>query len=361
MKRREGELAIATLRVRNLRFVLGFLFLVALLGFVPGLLRAQQVGPIQPANLPQQKTKPQKPVLIPQAPGQLRVQVSLVHLYATVRNKHGELVTNLTKDNFKVYENGVEQKIAYFNLSKNLPLTIALLIDTSGSQMDLLPGEQDAAEEFLRRILTPRDLAMVVGFDFGVNMLADFTNDRQVLDDAIEHTRINAGGPAPDIGATPGTVPSGPNGTHFYDAVYLTCENKLTQQAGRKAIIALTDAQDYGSHYTLDQAIEAAQKTDTVVHVVLAAEPSEYGYLGYFGRGVAEKLTKETGGRLIPARSGTQLDRAFRELADELRSQYVIGYYPSDSRRDGTYRKIKLETTPKKYKVLTRAGYYAPY
>ena len=347
--------------MRNLRIVLGFFFVVAMLGFAPGLLRAQQVGPIQPANLPQQKTKQQKPVLIPQAPGQLRVHVSLVHLYATVRNKHGELVTNLTKDDFKVYENGVEQKIAYFNLAKNLPLTIALLIDTSGSQMDLLPGEQDAAEEFLRRILTPRDLAMVVGFDFGVNMLADFTSDRQVLDDAIEHTRINAGGPAPDIGATPGTVPSGPNGTHFYDAVYLTCENKLSQQAGRKAIIALTDAQDYGSHYTLDQAIEAAQKTDTVVHVVLAAEPSEYGYLGYFGRGVADKLTKETGGRLIPARSDSQLERAFRELADELRSQYVIGYYPTDSRRDGTYRKIKLETTPKKYKVLTRAGYYAPY
>ena len=281
----------------------------------------------------------------------------MVHLFATVRGKHNALISNLTKDNFRVFEDGQPQKIAYFSRDMNLPLTLGLLIDTSGSQQRLLGTEQEAAKRFLAKILTPKDLAMVITFDTDVNLLADFTNESSILDRAIDRARINAG-IAPSIIAQ-GPFPTKPDGTHFYDAVYLACHDKLAGQAGRKAVIVLTDAQDYGSMETLQDAIDSAQRADVVVHVLLIADPWQYGG-SYIGEGVANRLASQTGGRLIRATNGQQLDKAFDELGQELRSQYVIGYYPTNPARDGSFRKIKLETTPKHYHVLTRAGYYAP-
>ncbi len=298
---------------------------------------------------------------VPQEQKPLKISVEMVHLFVTVRGKHGNIVSDLNKNNFKIFEDGKEQQVAYFSREMNLPLTLAMLIDTSGSQDRLLGAEQQAAKEFLQQILTPKDLALVIDFDLDVNLLADFTNTRSILDSAIDRAQINAPSNPSMIAQGPFPNSSRPNGTHFYDAVYLACHDKLAGQAGRKAVIALTDAQDYGSMDTLEQAIDAAQRSDTVVHVLLVSNPWQYLYAGgYSGEGVAKKLTEQTGGRLIRVTSGKELDKAFQVLAQELRSQYVIGYYPTDSTRDGTFRKIKVETTPEKYHVLTRAGYYAP-
>lgn len=293
---------------------------------------------------------------IPSTQKPLQVQVNLVRLFVTVRDRHGGLVTQLTRDRFRVYEDGQLQTIAYFDQEMNLPLTLALLIDTSGSQEHLLEPEKIAAKRFLTRVLRRGDEALVISFDLDVNLLADFTFDLERLQRAIDRAQINARAlPA----MVQGPLPPRPNGTHFYDAVYLACAEKLGGEAGRKAIIALTDAQDYGSVKKLNDAIEAAQRSDTVVHIVLLAE--RWQYLGsYVGDRVAKRLAEETGGRVIPARNARQLDTAFDELAQELRSQYVLGYYPTRTAHDGSFRKIRVEVSGGDYRVLTRKGYYAP-
>lgn len=332
-------------------------FFVLLGVLVAGAWAAQQGPIVLPGQQGPAAPQSQQPQPIPQTAQPLKVQVEMVHLYATVRNRHGEIVPNLTKDNFRVFEDGKEQKIAYFTKEMNLPLTLAILIDTSGSQSSLLGAEKVAAKRFLKQVLRKGDLAMVISFDTQVNLLADFTNNTGILDDAIDRARINA----PPI--IPGTFPTGnkPTGTDFYDAVYLAAHDKLAGQAGRKAIIALTDAQDYGSQETVGQAIEAAQLANTVIHVVLVANPWQYLYAGgYIGGEVANRMARQTGGVVIRASSERAMNKAFDKLAEELRSQYVLGYYPTNTAHDGTFRKIKIETTPKHYHVLTRAGYYAP-
>jgi VWFA-related protein len=195
------------------------------------------------------------------------------------------------------------------------------------------------------------DLAMVISFDLDVDLLADFTEDRGVLDRAINRAQINA--PFSPVN-NPGPFPqSGGGGTNFYDAVYLACHDKLSDEAGRKAIVVLTDAEDTGSKLRLEDAIEAAQRTDTVVHILLIAADGG-------DQGVAKRLTDETGGRMIVVRSERNLQQAFDEISEELRSQYTLGYSPTNKSHDGGYRKIRVETTNKDYTVLTRRGYYAP-
>jgi VWFA-related protein len=285
-------------------------------------------------------------------PAQIRVQVNLVNLFATVRDKHKAIVTGLTKDDFRVFEDGQPQKITYFSAESNLPITLGLLIDTSGSETDMLPAEKDAASRFLSRVMRKGDLAMVISFDTDVDLLADFTDNRSRLDNAINRAQINA----PFSGAiiAQGPLPqSGSGGTNFYDAVYLAAHDKLAGEAGRKALVVLTDAEDTGSKMTLGDAIEAAQRTDTVVHILLIAADGG-------DQGVAKKLAEETGGRVIVVRSERNLDKAFDQISEELRNQYTLAYTPTNKAHDGTYRKIKVEMKNKDYSVLTRRGYYAP-
>jgi VWFA-related protein len=227
-----------------------------------------------------------------------------------------------------------------------------MLIDTSGSETYTLSAEQEAASRFLGRVLRKGDLAMVMSFDTDVDLLADFTDDRSRLDRAIRRAQINAPGSGAIIAQGP-LPTSGSGGTDFYDAVYLAAHDKLSDEAGRKAIVVLTDAEDTGSKMRLQDAIEAAQRTDTVVHILLVAADGG-------DQGVARKLTDETGGRMIVVRSEKNLEQAFDEISEELRSQYTIGYSPTNKAHDGSYRKIKVDMKNKEYSGLTRRGYYAP-
>lgn len=306
----------------------------------------------------QESAQSQTQQQIPQAPQPLRVQVALVNLFATVRDNHHGLVSNLTQDDFKVFEDGQEQKIAFFRKEVDMPITLGILVDTSGSQVDLLPAEQDAASRFIHEVLRKKDMAMVISFDLDVDLLADFTEDTSILERAIRKTQINASSGG---GGTPTTLPQkGAMGTDFYDAVYLACHDQLRDQAGRKALVILTDAQDEGSKLKLQDAIEAAQRADTVVHIILISEPRFYGFIGYNGASVAKKMAEETGGRVIEVHNEKSLEKAFDQISEELRLQYVLGYYPTNSAHDGAFRKIKVETTHSDLKVLTRRGYYAP-
>jgi VWFA-related protein len=284
-------------------------------------------------------------------PAQIRSEVNLVNVFVTVRDKQKAIVTGLKQDDFQVAEDGQPQEISYFSAESNLPITMGMLLDTSGSEQFLLSAEKDAGSRFLARLLKKGDLAMVMSFDVDIDLLADFTNDRGVLNRAINRAQINvdSGGPLAQ-----GPFPtSDTGGTNFYDAVYLACHEKLSGEAGRKAIVVLTDAEDTGSKLKLQDAVEAAQRSDTVVDILLVAADGG-------DEGVARRLADETGGRVIVVRSEKSLEKAFDILIEELRNQYALGYTPSNKKHDGGYRKIKVEMKNKDYSALARRGYYAP-
>jgi VWFA-related protein len=303
--------------------------------------------------LPQAPSQEQTPPL--QQGPTIKTEVNLVNLFVTVRDKNKRIVTDLKQDDFKVAEDGQDQKIAFFSKEMALPITMGLLLDTSGSEQFMLGAIQDAGGRFLRRVLRKGDEAMIISFDTDADLLSDFTDDRGQLERAINKARINTPGGG-YAGGNPGPIGNANTpGTTLYDAIYLACSEKLNGEAGRKAIVIVTDAQDEGSRVKLEEAIESAQRTDTVIHVLLVADPRFGG-----NAGVAHKLTDETGGRLIVVSSEKKLEEAFDQISEELRSQYTLGYYPTNSQKDGKFRKIHVETANHEYKVLTRKGYYAP-
>ena len=292
---------------------------------------------------------------LPQSSQPLQVATTVVNVFATVRDHHNDIITDLTKDDFKIYEDGTEQKVAYFSKEVNLPITLALLMDTSYSMHNILVAEQDAASRFAHEVMRKKDEALVISFDTDINLLADFTEDPNVLDRAIHRATINVD--ASGIGGTGGTVQSHGGGTDLYDAIYLACHDELTNEAGRKAIVLLTDAEDTGSKLSLGEAVEAAQRADAVIHVILITDSGETE--GY-GPGVASRMTSDTGGRVINVRNNNGLEKAFDVISEELRSQYVLGYYPSNPKHDGTFRRIRVDVDRPDLKILARKGYYAP-
>lgn len=316
---------------------------------------APGVDPQIPVQIPVKKPKgSDQSGQLPQT-GTTRIQVKLVRLYVTVRDKHGAIIQGLGQNDFHVYEDGVEQKIAFFSKDMTDPITLAMMIDTSGSQQNLLESEKQTADRFVRDILKKGDLAMAVSFDAEVHMLADFSDDQELLQQAIEKAEIFVpSGMGPTNQPTPSTV--------LYDAIYRVCNEKMPEEAGRKALIILTDAEDEGSTETEKDAILAAQNANAVVHFLLIAERAVYFMSGqmYTGGAVAHEMANQTGGRVISIRNNNDLDKAFDEISQELRSQYIVAYYPSNTKADGTFRKIKVETTDKDLRTLTRAGYYAP-
>ena len=298
---------------------------------------------------------------LPQAQKPLQVNTELVSVFITVRNKEHGVVNDLKQDDFRVFEDGQEQKVAFFSKDVNMPISLGILIDTSGSQTDVLGAEQDAASRFVHEVLRKKDEAMLLSFDLDVDMLADFTEDPNVLEAAIRRTVINA--PSAGAGGTTGTVPAGQNGgTDLYDAIYLAAHDKLSSEAGRKGIIVLTDAEDTGSRLNLNDCIEAAQRADAVVHVLLISDEGFYmrALMGYSGAMVARKMADQTGGRVIEFHNTKSLEKAFDELSEELRLQYVVGYYPTNMKRDGSFRKLKVEIKRPDLKILARRGYYSP-
>ena len=293
----------------------------------------------------------------------LKVNVNVVQLFFNVKDKKGGLIPSLPKDEFEILEDSKPQTIKYFTAESNLPLTLGILIDSSGSQQRVLDMEKEIGGAFLSQILREKDMAFVLGFDVNVDLLQDFTNSPRLLKAALNSAKINTGGGSgagiPGMGGGP--VPtSNPRGTLLYDAVYLASHDELAQQVGRKAMILLTDGEDQGSQLKLKDAVEAAQKSDSIVYVLLCADRGFYGGFGYSGEGEMKKLTQEPGGRVIDVGNKPEkLKQAFDQIALELRSQYNIGYTPTNSAQDGTFRKVEIHTKNKDYKIQARTGYYA--
>jgi VWFA-related protein len=290
----------------------------------------------------------------------LKVRVNVVQLFFNVKDKKGALIPNQTKDDFELLEDGKPQTIKYFTAESNLPLTLGILIDSSGSQMRVLEMEKEVGGAFLNDILREKDEAFVIDFDVNVDLLQDFTNDVRRLKAALNKAKINTGGGGGIPGMGGGPVPtSNPRGTLLYDAVYLAAHDELSHEIGRKAMILLTDGEDQGSQLRIKDAIEAAQKSDSICYVLLIADRGFYGFGGYSGDSEMKKLAGETGGRVIEV--GNKMDKlkdAFEQIARELRSQYNIGYTPTNNVQDGSFRKIEVHSK-QGYKIQTRSGYYA--
>jgi VWFA-related protein len=328
------------------------------------------------AVAPAQQTPPsQQPAPTPSSTGEqtsddsqqptetLKVNVNVVQLFFNVKDKHGALIPNLTKDDFEIAEDGKPQTIKYFTAESNLPLTLGIMIDSSGSQRNVLDMEKQVGGAFLKQILTDKDEAFVIDFNIDAELVQDFTRDVHRLQAALNKVRINSGVTVPTIpGAGGGPVPTANSpGTVLYDAVYLSAHDMLAKEVGRKAMILLTDGQDEGSRLKIQDAIEAAQKADAIVYVLLCADRGFYGSVGfgYGGEGDMRKLTEQTGGRVINV--GNKFDKlreAFDQVAAELRSQYNIGFTSTNTALDGSYRKLEIKSK-QNYKIQARSGYYA--
>ena len=304
--------------------------------------------------------KPQKPEEEP-PPAAIQVDVSLVSILATVHNKGGGLVGSLEKDDFTLSEDGQSQEIKYFTRETDLPLTLGLLVDVSASQRNLIEIEREAAYQFFSQVLRKKDLAFLISFGEDAELLQDFTSSPRLLQSGLQQLRVNSGvqglhpGPVPTVGQ--------PRGTILYDAVYLACNDQMTKEVGRKAVVLITDGMDEGSRLKIDEAVRAAQKADTVIYSIYYVDPSAYYGMGYFG-GVTDsylkRMSDETGGRVFRVDRKHPLPEVFKELQEEMRSQYAIGYKPTNDKHDGSFRRVDLRVKDKNLKVQARKGYYAP-
>lgn len=333
---------------------------------------AQNTSPAQPASPPPasqpgQSSGAQPPADqgVEQSNETLRTGVNIVGVFFNVKDKHGALMPNQTKDDFELFEDGKPQTIKYFSAESNLPLTLGILIDSSGSQLRVLDMEKEVGGAFLKQIITDKDEAFVIDFNVEAELIQDYTRDVHRLQSALNKVKIQSGivsggSGIPGLGQGPVPTHNTP-GTVLYDAVYLSAHDMLAKEVGRKAMILLTDGEDEGSRLKIRDAIEAAQKADAIVYVLLCADRGGYYSLGmsYSGEGEMRKLTEETGGRVINV--GNKFDKlkeAFDQISAELRSQYNLGYSSTNPVMDGGYRKLQIKSK-QGYKIQTRAGYYA--
>lgn len=329
------------------------------LSLVTGDTSAQQL-PTYTGPGSEQNQKEQEPEDEPVAT--LKVAVDVVQLFFNVKDKRGAIIPGLTKDGFQVFEDGKPQTIKYFASESNLPLTLGILIDSSASQQNVLEMEKIVGGQFLNNMIREKDLAFVLSFDVNVDLLQDFTSSIRNLKEALNRARINTN-PSnftiPGGGGNPVPTAGNMRGTLLYDAIYLASHDELSQQVGRKAMIILTDGEDQGSQMNIKDAIEAAQKADSICYVLLIADRGFYGGMGYSGVSYMKELTNNTGGRMIQVgNSEKDLRKAFDQISNELRNQYSLGYTPTNTARDGSFRKVEIK--PKgDYKIQARAGYYA--
>jgi len=290
-----------------------------------------------------QKANTPPPAQNQSAASNIHVRVNLVNVLFTVINKKNQLVPNLNKDDFHVFEDNRPQSILFFSRESNLPLRVGILIDTSNSVRERLQFEQDAAIDFLNEILRPdRDQAFVVGFDVEPVMVQDYTGDVDKLSTAIR--TLQAGG-----------------GTGMYDAIYYACKQKMIYIPApepylRRVLIIVSDGQDNFSEHSRDEALAMAEKAEATIYAI----STNWTGIGTRGDNVLKYLAAQTGGRAFFPFQATDLAESFQRIARELRSQYSLAYISTDSAHDGSFRKISIKTNEKNLRVQAKTGYFAP-
>jgi VWFA-related protein len=341
--------------------------------------------------------------LVAQQTTTISVEVHVVNVLATVRDKHGNIVNTLGKDDFALDEDGRPQTIRYFTKDSDLPLTLGLLVDTSASQLEVLDEEKRATGTFSHAVLRDStDAAFLIHFDHEVELLQDLTKSREQVLSALDLLHApgqdwQRGGRDPNGGGGRHRGGAG-GGTLLYDSIYLASNELLEKQHGRKAVIVLTDGVDHGSKMSLDNAIESAQRADTMVYSIYFAGKEggdrHFGMGGPWGGGgggrhgggwpgggypgggrtdprgdsrtsedgkkILDRLSKETGGRMFVVSKKEPIEQIYHQIEDELRNQYNIGYTPDrPADESSTYRHIHVTTKQKDLKVQAREGYYA--
>jgi VWFA-related protein len=278
----------------------------------------------------------------------IKVDVDVVNILCTVYDQRGALVTDLKQEDFRVFENGKPQQIRYFARETNLPLTLALLLDVSGSVHRFVELEKSTAARFLEAVLRPDDQALLMGFSSTIVLWQDLTPSGPRLQAALQrlHTIPFKGLPA--VGQP---MPL----TLLYDAVQAAANEKLKDVAGRKAMVIVSDGLDNGSRIKQEAAIAAVQATNTVVYSICV----ESGQGALFGCAYLKNLSEQTGGRMFQVGKKLSLQEIFQIIQDEMRSQYALGFVPSNRAHDGKFRRLEVKVAPKGLKVQTRRGYYA--
>jgi VWFA-related protein len=269
--------------------------------------------------------------LLEAAQFRIEVAVDLVNVNFSATDRRGRMIPGLTAADFTVEEDGKVQKVTSFARERELPLTLAMLIDISPSVAPVFDEERHTASEFLRAILEPRDLALVIAFNREITLVQDFTEDLSTLTRAVRNIQA--------VGV----------GTALYDAVYLAAEEKLSREAGRKAIVLISDGEDTTSTYTASRAMIAAHKSDAVIYSISNGGNS----------GVLRRMSEETGGAFFRIRRGGDFEKIFDQIATELRTQYSIAYHSTNPARDGTFRRIKIIPKDSSMTIRARRGYYA--
>jgi len=353
-----------------------------------------------PAAISQGQQNQEQATAAAQSGPPIKVQANLVTVYATVRDKHGKIVANLTKDQFTLTEDGRPQTVTYFVADTDVPLTLGLLVDTSMSQRRVLGQEREASQKFLDDMLrVDRDKAFVIHFDRDVELLQDLTNSKDKLEKALQEldtpelSQTNGEGFPADAVADYAPQQQGHHGgggTTLYDAVYLASNDLMKKQKGRKAVIILSDGVDRGSKVSMEEAVDAAQHADTQIYSILFADEEAYDNHGGFSHGgwghgggmggpggqwpgggrssqephtdgkkVLERLSSATGGEMFKVSKKETVDDIYAKIAEELRNQYSLGYVPDRAEPGAGFHKIVLTTTDKDLHVQAREGYYS--
>ena len=282
----------------------------------------------------------------------IRVDVNLVNLFFSARDKNGAYLTDLKQSDFTVWEDGKQQDIRAFSRESNLPLTIGLLIDVSRSQETLIGDERRAGSQFFRTVLHDKDLAFLISFGADVELLQDFTGSARLLEKGLGELRLSAG-------FSGGAIPtSNPKGTLLFDSVYLAAHDQLNGQVGRKVLVLITDGADQGSTYKVKEAIEAAHRADAIIYSIYYADRRMYD--GFMPSSAdLRRMSEDTGGRLFEVSRRMPLDKVFDAIQEEMRSQYTLAYGSSNPAKDGAFRKIEIRPANKNTRVQARKGYFA--
>jgi VWFA-related protein len=319
---------------------------------LPAALPALAQNP-KPASAPPVATAPANP------PDEIiRVEVDLVNIFFSVRDKKGTLIPNLAQEDIEVYEDGVKQTLKSFARETDLPLTIGLLVDVSPSQEALIETERQAATSFFQTVLKTRDMAFVLSFGAEAELLQDLTSSPKILTQSLQGLKVNASAASVFNG---GAIPGNARGTVLYDAVYLAANEKLRGEVGRKVMVLITDGVDSGSRVKLREAIDSAHMADAIAYSIYYFDPRAYG--GYRNFGVSDtdlrKLSEDTGGRVFRVDRKLGLADIFRQIESELRTQYAISYSSSNPNKDGGFRKVEIRPKDKNLKAQARRGYFA--
>lgn len=315
---------------------------------------------IWPASAQQQQGQQQKPPKKAEEDQTIKLDTQLVNVLFSVQDKQNRYITDLKQEEIEVLENGVPQEIFTFKREFDLPLTLVLLIDVSGSEQYTLPLLKDAGGQFIDSVIrTGKDTAGVIKFEGEATVMQNLTSNPARVRRALEEVAFIPPPPGGVFGGGTPPINSGSRqgGTSLFDAIVATSADMLAREPGRKTIIVLTDGEDTTSRMKIGDAIDEALRAEVVVYSIGIGDP---GY-GGVNKGVLNRISESTGGRAVFPKRGKDLEQAFIQLEQDLRQQYLLAYTPKNEASDGSFRKIEIRVANRKdLKLQHRKGYFAP-